>query len=143
MVPKGTEVKRGKDTRWVPPPPSVTKFNSDGAFNSSRSLAAFGVIARDSGGAAHCWRAGRSTAGSAIFIEAWALRIACATALEMNFAEVIFESDCLELVKAVTDGKGACPWEVNTMVEDINEWAKCRRWSFVWCCREKNKLVIS
>lgn len=85
------------------------------------------LITRDSGGAAHCWRVGRIATGSAIFIEAWALRIACAMALEMNFAELIFESDCLEPVKAVTDGKGACPWEVDTMVEDIKEWAKCRR----------------
>lgn len=32
--------------------PSCIKTSSDGAFNSSRGLAAFSVIARDSGGSA-------------------------------------------------------------------------------------------
>lgn len=66
-----------------------------------------------------------------------ALRIGCTTTLEMGVDEVFFESDCLELVKGVTDTKFACPWEICTMVEDIKEWAKSKRWSFMWCGREK------
>ncbi|XP_058198449.1 uncharacterized protein LOC131313970 [Rhododendron vialii] len=34
--------KPARDVIWSPPHPSIIKFNCDGAFNSSRSLAAFG-----------------------------------------------------------------------------------------------------
>lgn len=95
--------------RWSPPPPSAIKFNCDGAFKSSRSLAAFGIIARDCGGSAHVWRCGRTTVSSALSIEAWALRIACKVAIEENYQNVVFESDCKTLISCLTDGKSQCP----------------------------------
>ncbi|KAI8533948.1 hypothetical protein RHMOL_Rhmol10G0050400 [Rhododendron molle] len=52
-------------------------MNSDGAYHSSRSKAAFGVIARDSGGKALWWQVGRITRHSETAIESWALCIAC------------------------------------------------------------------
>lgn len=141
MAPKVPSARTNRNLSWVPPPSHLIKFNCDGAFNPSRSFAAFGVIARVSGGSAHCWRVGRVPASSAIHIEAWALRIACATAMEMELSEAIFESDCLELVNAVTDSKNSGAWEISTLIEDIKEWAKVRCWSFVWCVREQNKAA--
>ncbi|KAI8558661.1 hypothetical protein RHMOL_Rhmol04G0114000 [Rhododendron molle] len=119
-------MKANRNKRWVPPPSSVIKFNCDGAYNFFRSLAAFGVIARDSGGTAQCWRA---------------LRIAVATTFETNIPEAIFESDCLEVIKAVTDADSSGPWEVSMMVAEIKKWAANRSWSFVWCCGEQNKVA--
>lgn len=81
-----------RDVRWVPPPPSYVKFNVDGAFKSSRSLAAFGIIARDSGGSVLLWCCGRAMVSSAIAIEAWALRIACVMAMEQGYSDVILET---------------------------------------------------
>lgn len=79
-------------SKWEAPPHSCFKINSDGAFNSSRGLAAFGVIARYSGGSAHWWHFGRVRVSSAIAIEAWALRIAYAWAEERNINGAIPES---------------------------------------------------
>lgn len=117
----------GIHARRFPPNPSVTKFNT-GAYKSSRSMAAFGVIVRDSGGSALLWHVGRILVSSAISVEAWALRIACLTALELNCSKAVFELDCLELINCFKDPKSLCPWEI-------------RNWVFLWCCREKNKVA--
>ncbi|KAI8528203.1 hypothetical protein RHMOL_Rhmol12G0132300 [Rhododendron molle] len=139
--PKTSTPRQVRENRWTPPPSSVVKFNIDGAFKSSRSLAAFGVIARDSGGTAQFWCMGRTIATSAISIEAWALRIACSVAMELDISEAIFESDCLELINCFKDSNSSGPWEIRTIVEDIKEWANSRNWSFVWCYRENNKVA--
>ncbi|KAI8557191.1 hypothetical protein RHMOL_Rhmol05G0317200 [Rhododendron molle] len=95
--------------RWVASPPSVLKINCDGAFKSPRSLAAFGVIVRDNGGSAQLWRCGRVLLSSALAIEAWALHIACIVAKEQNLQEVIFETDCKNLVDCLNDQKKQWP----------------------------------
>ncbi|KAI8548734.1 hypothetical protein RHMOL_Rhmol07G0296400 [Rhododendron molle] len=69
----------------------VLKFNCDGAYTSSCSKAAFGHIAKDSGGLAQFWQVGRVSVSSAISTEAWALRIACIAAMEKGHAKVVFE----------------------------------------------------
>lgn len=138
---KEVSARPSRESRWSPPPPSVIKFNSDGAYSSSRSAAAFGIIARDSSGSAQLWRFGRVVASSAIFIEAWALRIACGVAMESNFGEVICESDCKLLIDYLNSSSAICPWEIYAIVEDIKAWASSRNWSFVWCCREKNRAA--
>ncbi|KAI8550978.1 hypothetical protein RHMOL_Rhmol06G0148700 [Rhododendron molle] len=113
----------------------------DGAYLSSRSKAAFGVIARDSGGQALWWRVGRVMGSSAKVIEAWVLRIACSTALDLNLPEVIFESDCKALIDCLNSSSAQCPWEIYAIVEDIKGWAAARNWSFVWCCRNSNTVA--
>lgn len=127
--------------KWVPPLPSVVKFNIDGAYNSSRSSAALGIVARDRSGSALVWRCGKVIASSAIFTEAWALRIACQLAMEMGFSEVVFESDCLELITCLHSGNSAGPWEIRAVIDDLKFWSSSFKWSFVWCNREKNKAA--
>lgn len=55
--------------------------------------------------------------------------------------EVVFESNCLELVKCVSEANYQGPWEIRALVEDIKIWTPGRKWNFVWCCREKNKIA--
>lgn len=76
---------------------------------------------------------------SALVIEAWALRIASAMAVEMEFPVVVFESDCKNLINCINDPRKPCPWEIAALVDDIKDWAGARQWFFVWCCREKSK----
>lgn len=76
-------------------------------------MAAFGIVARDSGGLAQLWRCGRVMLSSVLAIEPWALRIACAVAVEMNFPVVIFESDCKNLISCINDSKVQVPWEID------------------------------
>lgn len=102
------------------------------AYSSSRSVAAFGIKARDSSGSAQLWHFGRVVASSAFFIEAWALRIACRVAIESNFGEVILESDCKWLVDCLNSSSTICLWEIYAIVEDVKAWASLRSWSFVW-----------
>lgn len=79
---------------WNPPHLPVFKVNCDGAYSSSRSLATFGIVVRDSDGIAQLCHCGKAKVSSAVAIEAWALRIACGMVLELDFPEVIFETDC-------------------------------------------------
>lgn len=104
-------------------------------------MAAFGIIARDSGGSALLWRCGRAMVSSAIAIEAWALRIACVMAMEQGYSDVIFETDCQNLFRYVSNSKTECPWEIEAIVNDIRKWASYNRWSFRWCGRNLNKAA--
>ncbi|KAI8567222.1 hypothetical protein RHMOL_Rhmol02G0104100 [Rhododendron molle] len=60
---------------------------------SCKWVAAFGILAKDSGGTALLWRFGKVEVRSALVIEAWALRIVCAMASDLSFSVVTFESD--------------------------------------------------
>lgn len=126
---------------WCPPPERSMKFNTDGAYSSSRSKAAFGVIARDSGGKAQWWYSGKVVASSALFIEAWALRITCIAAKDMDVRVAIFETDCLTLVRCIQCGSCDCDWEIYAIVKDILELSSSKEWSFVWCPRNNNRVA--
>ncbi|XP_058211786.1 uncharacterized protein LOC131323970 [Rhododendron vialii] len=140
MVGKVVVPKQRDDSSWSPPPLGVLKINVDGAFSSSRGIAAFGVIARDSSGTAQFWRYGKVKVSSACAIEAWALRIACNSVINADYSQVIFESDSQVVIQSV-QGRINCPWEIHAMVEDIKTWAKGKNWSFNWADRRKNKAA--
>lgn len=104
-------------------------------------MAAFGIIARDSSGQAQVWRFGRVVASSAIFIEAWALRITCMVAVELKLEDAIFESDYLSLVHCLTKSNVQGPWEIRPLIEDIKAWALSTNWKFIWCSRKVNVVA--
>ncbi|KAI8537893.1 hypothetical protein RHMOL_Rhmol09G0059400 [Rhododendron molle] len=54
----------------------------------------------------------------------------------MNFPVVIFESDCKNLINFM-DKMMKVPWETDAIAEDFKVWATSRRWTFVWCDRER------
>ncbi|KAI8546023.1 hypothetical protein RHMOL_Rhmol07G0083500 [Rhododendron molle] len=54
-------------------------------------------------------------------IEPWALRIACAVAVETNFPVVIFESDSKNLISCINDQNVQVPWEIDGDIEDIKD----------------------
>ncbi|KAL6130623.1 hypothetical protein ACLB2K_069002 [Fragaria x ananassa] len=88
---------------WTPPPNGWLKTNLDGAFNPITRIGGVGVIVRDSnvvvvGGL--CFRVSNGT--SAEIVEAFAGRAASEMANEYGYS-IVFESDCLKLVKAVSD----------------------------------------
>lgn len=92
-------------------------FNCDGAFKSSCSAAAFGIIARDNGGLVQIGRCGKIT--SMIFFEGWALQITCAMAVDMGLSDAIFELDCKVVIDCLKSDTYLCPWEISALVEDI------------------------
>ncbi|XP_058198434.1 uncharacterized protein LOC131313954 [Rhododendron vialii] len=89
--------------KWLAPPPSTFKINCDGAYKSSSSLAAFGIIARDHGGLAQVWRCGRVKVSPVLAIETWTLRIACSLLMEYNYPSVIFKLDCKNLIDSISE----------------------------------------
>lgn len=115
-----------RERKWSPPPPSCIKFNCDGAYSSSHSVAAFGCLARESGGAVQFWRSGRVIASLALFTEAWAMRIACGMAWGiafgmawgMNITDALFESDCQVVIDCIRNEDQQCPWEIEALVVD-------------------------
>ncbi|KAI8542490.1 hypothetical protein RHMOL_Rhmol08G0141800 [Rhododendron molle] len=60
-------------------------------------------------------KVGNAMASSAISIEAWALRIACGTAMDLNLCEAVFESDCLELINCFKESNSPTPWEIQAV----------------------------
>lgn len=136
---KGANIER--TGKWNPPAIGFIKFNCDGAFSSSRSIAAFGFLARDSGGSALFWRSGRIVASSAMVTEAWALRIACGTAVDRGINDACFESDCRVVIESINHPERQGPWEISAIIEDVKYWAAQKNWTFSWTCREKNKAA--
>ncbi|KAI8533427.1 hypothetical protein RHMOL_Rhmol10G0009100 [Rhododendron molle] len=133
--------KTSRAGRWHPPLDSVIKFNCDGAFSSFRSKAALGFLARDSGGLALFWKSGKVIASSALFTEAWALRIACGMAMDMGIKAAMFESDCKEVIDCLTKNNYQCPLEITVLVDDIKCWACQKEWSFSWVHRDQNRVA--
>ncbi|KAL6191896.1 hypothetical protein ACLB2K_038285 [Fragaria x ananassa] len=85
---------------WTTPPVGWLKANIDGAFQAEMKQGGIGVLLRDSdehvvGGI--CMKV--DTVASPDTVEALARRVACELAAEFNLSPVIFESDCLKLVK--------------------------------------------
>ncbi|XP_058211569.1 uncharacterized protein LOC131323741 [Rhododendron vialii] len=85
-------------------------------------------------------RSGRIIASSALFTEAWALRIACGVATAMGIMDAIFESDCKELINCFLKEGHHCQWEISSLVADVKCWAKGRNWKFSWVYREQNRV---
>lgn len=123
------------------PPTSFIKFNCDGAYSSSRSIAAFGFLAKDSGGLSQFCRSGKVRAPSALFIEAWTLHIAWGIAVDLGIKDAVFESDCRMVIDCLRNGNYQCPWEIAAMVEDMKCWTASRNWTFSWVSREHNRAA--
>lgn len=77
-------------------------------------MAAFGCLARDSGGGIQFCRSSRIVASSALVAEAWALCIACAMAVDMGISNAVFESDCrvLGVVDCMNKKNEQEQWEI-------------------------------
>jgi hypothetical protein len=97
---------------WSPPPDSLLKINTDGAFVKETGVGAWGFIIRDSAG--HAVIAGAGNAGL-IYDALMAEALACVTALEaasMNgISRVQLEVDASELRSAIvstTSDRSVC-----------------------------------
>nr|XP_011468628.1 PREDICTED: uncharacterized protein LOC105352716 [Fragaria vesca subsp. vesca] len=85
---------------WTPPLVGWLKANIDGAFQVEMKQGGVGVLLRDLDGhvvGGICMKV--DTIASPDTVEALAGRAACELVAEFNLSPVIFESDCLKLVK--------------------------------------------
>ncbi|RCV15635.1 hypothetical protein SETIT_3G072900v2 [Setaria italica] len=91
---------QNQSQKWVPPPAGLVCVNVDASVSSSSSSSACGVVIRDHKGmclAACC----QSFHGVTIpeIAEALALRSAANLARMEGFNKLVFQSDCLTLIK--------------------------------------------
>ncbi|KAL6176690.1 hypothetical protein ACLB2K_053323 [Fragaria x ananassa] len=89
---------------WTPPPNGWLKANLDGAFNPITRIRGVGVIVQDSNAVVVrglCFRVSNGT--YAEIEKAFAGRVAGEMANEYGYSPIVFDSDCLKLVKAVSD----------------------------------------
>lgn len=93
---------------WSPPPPSLLKINTDGAFNQSSNLAANGGIIRDHKG---FWVMGFSKFlgfESALLAELWAIKTGLSMCLNKGFLNIIFETDSKLAASLILDNNLSC-----------------------------------
>ncbi|KAL4324783.1 hypothetical protein GQ457_11G002480 [Hibiscus cannabinus] len=88
-------------TTWFPPPRGMLKVNVDASFNKTSKKAAVAAIS--------------SSASSA---KAFAIRFGMTFAIKNGLSNVIFESDCLDVVNRIKS-KIFSAWESASIEEDI------------------------
>ncbi|KAK9987896.1 hypothetical protein SO802_028135 [Lithocarpus litseifolius] len=92
------------DTKWTPPPIGWYKTNFDAAIFNDDGRAGVGVVIRDTNGLVMASLSQNiQLATSVEEMEATATIRAIDLSLELGFANVIFEGDCVNVIKALTD----------------------------------------
>lgn len=89
---------------WRPPPKGMLKLNSDASFNSTRLIANAGIIIQNEKGEVCMGLTKVFLATSPLVAEALSMRESMIFAKSLGIKNIIFESDCQELVKACRDG---------------------------------------
>lgn len=118
----------------------MLKINSDATFDNKSNFSCSGVVIRDDKGNLLGGSYRKHAASSSLSSEALALREAVALAKNLNLEKVVFESDCLELVKACRGE--IIKDEIAIIVKDINilrQGFSCC--GFMWCSRKGNELA--
>lgn len=88
------------NVKWCPPRENIIKFNSDTQFDLSTGRGVMGIVCRDKEGKLLARASSQIFTASPLVAEALALREAVSLAVNLNFKQILFESDCLELVEA-------------------------------------------
>ncbi|KAL4332650.1 hypothetical protein GQ457_07G006960 [Hibiscus cannabinus] len=118
---KGPHKQLSSPTRavdLVSSPAGITKICCNAAFNKLKGKAAAAAVARDSTGAIVHGNTIGFLASSASSAEASAIRLGVSLALNVGLENVIFESDCLGVVKRLNSGVLSA-WESAAIKEDI------------------------
>jgi hypothetical protein len=100
-----THVPRSSDCRWEPPMTGTIKINSDGALSAEEGVAGDGGVARDNAQFLGAWCKIYPGLADPLTIEALALRDVVAFTMARNFNRVVFEVDCVELVRLWKEGR--------------------------------------
>lgn len=140
-----TEVKKETITRPKQPPsplqipPDALVMRSDAAWSSVTNDAGLGwVILSNSGN--RSFQLPRKHVATPLAAEGLALREAVRTCANMELTKVSFESDSVQLIKAVKNE--ATVTELYSVVADINSYVSTFEFvSFSWIPRERNVLA--
>lgn len=106
---------------WNPPPPTIIKFNVDGATNKEEGVVGVGIVARDHLGQI----LGASSVPFTGFfsprsVEAMGFREALVIAANKGISNIIVEGDCAQVVQALTQARNLFS-DCNSILSDCLE----------------------
>lgn len=120
-------------------PPDTIAIRSDAAWDSTTNRAGLGWVIISSSGN-QTFKASRNCVASPLTAEGLALREAVRTCAKQGLQKVHFESDSVQLIKAVRDDVPIS--EIYSVVADIVSHTSGLSYvSFSWITREKNVLA--
>jgi hypothetical protein len=126
---------------WHGPPEGYVKLNLDSAICTQESTAGSGGVARDKTGFQGAWSKVYQGISDPLCAEALAFRDAVLFAQERNFRSVIFETDCLELVR-YWEARRTDRSAIATLLQDVSELvASFQFFSLVFTRRSANTVA--
>ncbi|KAL9673458.1 hypothetical protein QQ045_029716 [Rhodiola kirilowii] len=127
---------------WTPPPQNVIKINIDGAWEMNSREAGLGIVARDHLGTVLWTRAVHQRKGMCSSeVEGQALLLGLKLALAMKLKAVLFETDSLDVFRAVTLGAVLADWCEPRLEEVIDIFRLKPSWSLQAISREANSIA--
>ncbi|XP_075640412.1 uncharacterized protein LOC142612181 [Castanea sativa] len=129
---------------WQPPPSSKFKLNIDAAVFTDLGFLGIGVIIRNKEGEV---MEAMSAKGSRVIDNLEAEVLACRKALEfavdIGFAEMVIEGDCVQVINAI-NSSGVNLSRLGHVIEDIQVLTSGLRWTEVrWVKRSANLVAHS
>lgn len=127
--------------QWTPPPYGLVKCNFDAAFDHSSRQAKGGWMVRDHLGRAKYWGCAiLGEVSSPIEAEGKALLLAIQNTRFLGFEKVVFEGDCLLLIKHL-NGESRLPI-IHNLGLDILKWTSSfQRHEFTAIKRSSNEVA--
>lgn len=122
LVQRGLPSGAGGDASvvWACPPPGLVKLNCDGAWEAQTGKGGVGWVLRDGIG---CFISaggnGEIRSGSALMVEAAAVRDALTWCLDLGYGKMVVESDSLSLIKMLNQ-EGTVDLEIDGILFDIH-----------------------
>lgn len=105
--------------RWKKPRDPLLKFNWDAAINATSKVTSLGGIIRDSTGEVHMvFSSNLNYVMRSKLANALVLRKAIFLCMELEIPTMIFEEDCLRVVKATNDAEES-NGETNSIIYDL------------------------
>ncbi|MED6201041.1 hypothetical protein PIB30_091141, partial [Stylosanthes scabra] len=123
---------------WNPPQMGQVKCNTDGAHYNAGSGATTAVF-RNVEGKIITVNTSKALANSAIAVEAMTIRNVLKTAIQLNINNLIIETDCQVLYRAIKSKQIIA--EIKPVLHDIDILSqRVQQLGFTWIPREANKL---
>ena len=120
---RGGKLNRRRVIKWVSPPRGRLKLNTDGSFRAENGSGGIGAVIRDDfGKCIGCLARSLSHVGTALQVEAKALRTGMLFAMHHGWDTLEVEMDCITLVNALHRDEEDFS-EIGRIVDDCNMYA--------------------
>ncbi|GKE34826.1 reverse transcriptase, partial [Tanacetum coccineum] len=117
--------------QWIPlsPHEPLVKINCDAAYKDT--IAAFGIVVRDSPGSLLNVHGNSCFATSPLHAEVIAIHSACRLTYNRGWVGAIVESDS-HIAISLSCSETTPPWSLGSLIEDMRTWSKNLHLTFSW-----------